>query len=134
MPWGKLSRWIACKLADCLLARSWVMMRMVSPAVVGVCLQTDGRQAARGRSTLVSNMWEFKHAYFCRALVNNLQSVDEFKLAVWPFDAWREGIRNDYAWMATMNAGKPLELSVTEAEEQRKREKPEYTETRFPVY
>mmetsp|Transcript_8556 Transcript_8556/g.16184 ORF Transcript_8556/g.16184 Transcript_8556/m.16184 type:complete len:80 (-) Transcript_8556:1087-1326(-) len=79
-------------------------------------------------------MWEFKHAYFCRALVNNLQSVDEFKLAVWPFDAWREGIRNDYAWMATMNAGKPLELSVTEAEEQRKREKPEYTETRFPVY
>mmetsp|Transcript_7179 Transcript_7179/g.14576 ORF Transcript_7179/g.14576 Transcript_7179/m.14576 type:complete len:192 (+) Transcript_7179:258-833(+) len=97
-------------------------------------LPTDGRQPARGRTTLVSNWWTFTHAYFCRALVEKLQSKEEYDLKVWPFDAWRETIRDDYAWMATMNPGSALQLSVTEQEEQKKWTIPPYTETRYPVY
>jgi len=97
-------------------------------------LQDSGRQPARGRKTLVSNWWTFTHDYFCRALVEKLKSKEEYDLKVWPFDAWHEGIRDDYAWMATMNPGAAIQLSVTEREEQKKLVVGEYTETRYPVY
>mmetsp|Transcript_15581 Transcript_15581/g.21534 ORF Transcript_15581/g.21534 Transcript_15581/m.21534 type:complete len:192 (+) Transcript_15581:90-665(+) len=97
-------------------------------------LPTDERGPAQGRTTLVANWWAFTHPFFCRELVNKLKSSEEFLLPVWPFDAWRENIREDYAWMATINPGKPLQLSVNEQEAQRKGDKPPYTETRFPVY
>ena len=94
----------------------------------------DGRSTAQGRTTLVSNNWTFTHTFFCRALINKLKSAEEFKMAVWPMDAWQESVRDDYAWMASMNAGKPLMLSTTEAEEQRGRKQVPYAETKHPVY
>ena len=60
---------------------------------------------------------------------------EEYQLKVWPFDGWKENIRSDYAWMATMNPGQPLQLNPTEAEQQRgRRNVKTYTETKFPVY
>eukprot|EP00959_Pyramimonas_sp_CCMP1952_P124403 2601077-Pyramimonas_sp.AAC.1 len=44
------------------------------PVLLPYSEPTDGRQPARGRTTLVSNWWTFTHAYFCRALVEKLQS------------------------------------------------------------
>jgi hypothetical protein len=98
-------------------------------------LPVDGRVSAKGRTTLMSNAWIFTHEFFCRALVNNLLSAEEYHLKVWPFDGWKENIRLDYAWMATMNPGQPLQLNPTEQEQKRsKRKVPTYTETKFPVY
>ena len=35
---------------------------------------------------------------------------------MWPFDAWRETIRDDYAWMATMNPGSDLQVPLNTQE------------------
>jgi hypothetical protein len=56
-------------------------------------LVNDGRSTAQGRTTLVSNNWTFTHAFFCRSLINKLKSAEEFKMPVWPMDAWQESIR-----------------------------------------
>eukprot|EP00854_Cymbomonas_tetramitiformis_P013812 gene13812-16322_t len=97
-------------------------------------LDVNERRPARGRKTLVANWWAFENPRaFKRSMMARL-SPEEFNLPVWPIDAWNANISDDYAWMATMNPGKPIELSLKEKEDNPEKIVKPYTETRFPVY
>jgi len=97
-------------------------------------LPVTERGPAKGCSTLVSNWWAFQNPTFSQQFILSKLVPGDERLNVWPIDAWVESIKDDYAWMATLNPGKPLEMNIQEKQVATGKHKPEFKETHFPVY